>query len=71
MHMPTVFDKPGQLEQVWKGMDQAQDEGLARSIGLSNFRIKDFERALTMAKRKPVVNQIEFHPSVQQQLLPC
>jgi len=35
-------------------------EGLARSIGVSNFRISAFERVLSVAKHKPVVNQIEY-----------
>jgi hypothetical protein len=39
---------------------------LAKNIGLSNFRIVDIERILKIAKHKPVINQIEFHPYLQQ-----
>jgi len=40
--------------------------GLTKNIGVSNFRIKDIQRILKVAKHKPVVNQIEFHPYLQQ-----
>jgi diketogulonate reductase-like aldo/keto reductase len=43
--------------------------GLARNIGVSNFRIVDLERILKIAKYKPVINQIEFHPYLQQHKL--
>lgn len=43
--------------------------GLAKNIGVSNFRIVDIERILKIAKHKPVINQIEFHPYLQQRKL--
>jgi diketogulonate reductase-like aldo/keto reductase len=43
--------------------------GLAKNIGVSNFRIKDLEAILKIAKHKPVINQIEFHPYLQQNKL--
>ncbi|EJT96828.1 Aldo/keto reductase, partial [Dacryopinax primogenitus] len=70
VHSPIPFEKAGELEAVWKGMEQCKSEGLARSIGVSNFRPKDLERVLKVARDVPVVNQIEFHPYVQKQLTP-
>ncbi|KZP01250.1 Aldo/keto reductase [Calocera viscosa TUFC12733] len=70
IHSPTGFEAPGRLEEVWQGLEEVKDKGLAKSIGVSNFRIKDFHRVLKIAKYKPVVNQIEFHPYVYKQLLP-
>lgn len=43
--------------------------GLAKDIGVSNFKIVDIERILKIAKHKPVINQIEFHPYLQQKKL--
>jgi len=70
IHFPTAFQDPGRLEEVWKGFEEIKDKGLAKSIGVSNFRPKDLERVLKIAKHKPVVNQIEFHPYVYKQLQP-
>lgn len=42
---------------------------MARNIGVSNFRIVDLERILKIAKHKPIVNQIEFHPYLPQEKL--
>jgi len=58
------------MEEVWKGFEEIKDLGLAKSIGVSNFRPKDLQRVLKIAKYKPVVNQIEFHPYVYKQLTP-
>lgn len=37
-----------------------------KSIGVSNFRVEDLEQILKTCKIKPVVNQIEYHPYLQQ-----
>ncbi|KZP01241.1 Aldo/keto reductase [Calocera viscosa TUFC12733] len=70
VHSPIPFEAAGVLEEVWRGMEACKELGLAKSIGVSNFRPKDLERVLAVAKEKPVVNQIEFHPYVQKQLTP-
>jgi diketogulonate reductase-like aldo/keto reductase len=43
--------------------------GLTKDIGVSNFRIVDIERILKIARYKPVINQIEYHPYLQQKKL--
>jgi len=70
IHAPIPFEEEEILEDVWRGMEACKAEGLARSIGVSNFRPQDLERVLKIAKDVPVVNQIEFHPYVQKQLAP-
>ncbi|HEV7481537.1 MAG TPA: aldo/keto reductase [Solirubrobacterales bacterium] len=51
---------------TWRAFERIQDEGRARSIGVSNFRIEDLERLRAEAERLPTVNQIELHPRLQQ-----
>ena len=51
---------------TWRAFERIQDEGGARSIGVSNFRIEDLERLEAEAERRPTVNQIELHPRFQQ-----
>lgn len=48
-----------------------KDSGeLTASLGVSNFRPQDFEALLPVAKYKPVVNQLEYHPFVLTHLDP-
>lgn len=51
---------------AWKALEEGVKEGKIRSIGLSNFNVKETESILAMATIKPVVNQIECHPYGQQ-----
>jgi 2,5-diketo-D-gluconate reductase A len=51
---------------TWRAFERSQEEGRARSIGVSNFRVEDLERLEAEAERPPAVNQIELHPSLQQ-----
>lgn len=54
----------GTLSSVWKEVEALQKEGLAKSIGVSNFRVQDLEEILPNASVIPAVNQIEYHPYV-------
>ena len=51
---------------TWRAFERIREEGGARSIGVSNFRIEDLERLEAEAERRPTVNQIELHPRFQQ-----
>jgi diketogulonate reductase-like aldo/keto reductase len=51
---------------TWRAFERIQEEGGARSIGVSNFRVEDLERLDQEAERRPTVNQIELHPRLQQ-----
>ena len=44
----------------WRALEQAQIEGKARSIGVSNFNQSDIEKLVKVAKIKPAVNQAGF-----------
>jgi 2,5-diketo-D-gluconate reductase A len=52
--------------ETWRALIELADEGLVRSIGVSNFRAADLERIIAETGVTPVVNQIELHPRMQQ-----
>jgi 2,5-diketo-D-gluconate reductase A len=51
---------------TWRAFERIQEDGLSRSIGVSNFRVEDLERLKEEADYLPTVNQIELHPRLQQ-----
>ena len=53
------YDK-GNLE-VWKALIEARDAGKIKSIGVSNFKIKDIENLINNTGEIPVGNQILLH----------
>lgn len=55
--------------ETWKEFIKLKEDGLTRSIGVSNFRIEDLERLKQETGVVPVVNQIELHPYFQQREL--
>lgn len=52
------------IPTAWKQMEKVKADGLAKSIGVSNFQIADLEILLASAKVKPAANQILLHPYV-------
>jgi 2,5-diketo-D-gluconate reductase A len=56
----------GLYVDTWRAFERIHDEGRARSIGVSNFRIEDLERLREEGERRPTVNQVELHPRFQQ-----
>jgi 2,5-diketo-D-gluconate reductase A len=51
---------------TWRAFERIKEEGGARSIGVSNFRVEDLERLEAEVEQRPRVNQIELHPRLQQ-----
>jgi 2,5-diketo-D-gluconate reductase A len=51
---------------TWRAFERIKEEGGARSIGVSNFRVEDLERLEAEVEQRPTVNQIELHPRLQQ-----
>jgi diketogulonate reductase-like aldo/keto reductase len=48
--------------ESWSVLEQLHAEGLARSIGVSNFLTRHLDELLTHASVPPAVNQIELSP---------
>ncbi|XP_078688469.1 aldo-keto reductase family 1 member B1-like [Branchiostoma floridae x Branchiostoma belcheri] len=61
-----IFDDVDYVD-TWKAMEALADEGLAKSIGVSNFSIQQLERLLQNCRIKPAVNQVELHPYLAEQ----
>jgi len=57
------------LPEVWAEMEALVGLGLARAIGISNWRVSDLELVYDAATIKPCMNQVEHHPHLQQKHL--
>jgi aldehyde reductase len=54
---------------TWKAMEKLVDLGLVKSIGISNFNSEQITRVLENCRIKPVVNQVECSPCLNQKKL--
>jgi diketogulonate reductase-like aldo/keto reductase len=45
---------------AWPGMERAQERGLTRSIGVSNFGAADLDQVIAAGSVTPAVDQIQF-----------
>lgn len=73
VHWPVPFE--GRLGPIWKEVEQLKRDGLAKEIGISNYRVEDLDELLpTITERPdgilPSVHQIELHPHVLDTTLP-
>ena len=50
------------FEETLGALNEALEQGLTRSIGLSNFPSFEFARAQSLSKARLVTNQVEYHP---------
>ena len=54
------------LADTWAGMEAAQEAGLTRHIGVSNFSSRKLRDLIAHCRIRPEVNQVERHPLLQQ-----
>ena len=64
VHWPT----PARDNYVhaWEKLIELREQGLTRSIGVSNFLVPHLEKIVAETGVTPAVNQIELHPAYQQ-----
>lgn len=58
--LPTLYD--GDFVSTWKTLEEFKNDGRARSIGVSNFKVAHLERLAEETDTVPAVNQVEVHP---------
>ncbi len=61
VHFPN-----GNYSDIYKGLEDAFEQKLAHSIGISNFNVQQIETLTKTAKVKPAMNQIQIHPKMNQ-----
>lgn len=85
IHWPMAFKRGGELFprgedgeliyddihyfEAWKMLEQCVDEGLIRSIGLSNFNSQQIQYVIDHARIKPAALEIEIYPYFNQHQL--
>jgi 2,5-diketo-D-gluconate reductase A len=55
--------------ETWRALIRLREEGLVKSIGVSNFGAEHIERIVGETGVTPAINQIELHPRFQQREL--
>jgi 2,5-diketo-D-gluconate reductase A len=55
--------------EAWKTLVKLKEEGLAKSVGVSNFTVSHLKRIIDATGVAPSVNQVELHPRFQQKEL--
>lgn len=59
------WPKPEHTEGTWRAMEEIQQSGKARAIGVSNFLPAHLDQLAETATMLPSINQVEFHPHLQ------
>lgn len=62
----TVTTDKVPIRETWEAMEELIDNGLARSIGVSNFQAQSIYDILTYARHPLSSLQIEHHPYLAQ-----
>ena len=62
IHWPKPWED--QFVSTWKTFEQLKDEGLVRSIGVSNFKPEHLDRLAAEGLTVPAVNQIQLSPAI-------
>ena len=68
LHAPLAGSREKRLGQ-WRGLLELKKQGLARSIGVSNYGVKHLEEIVESGLELPAANQLELHPLSQKREL--
>ena len=77
-HWPKFFDydkKTGKkinilpLHKLWPLMESFVEKGYTKYIGCSNYSVQTLLNLLSFCKIKPIVNEVEYHPYLNQKKL--
>ena len=53
-------------KESWIELEKLQKEGKIKSLGVSNYTIDHLKELLSYCKIKPMINQVEYHPWLNQ-----
>jgi len=57
---------PVPLSETWAALESLVDDGLVKNIGVSNFSCQLVQDLVSYCRIRPIVNQVELHPYLQQ-----
>jgi diketogulonate reductase-like aldo/keto reductase len=63
IHWPTAGAPEARLAS-WRALGKLQEDGVVRTIGVSNYAVRHLEELRAHSDLVPSVNQVEFHPFV-------
>ena len=69
MDLYLIHQPYGKVNEAWKAMEEAKEEGKIRSIGVSNMTPAIWNRWVPDFETIPSVNQVEYNPYFQQKEL--
>ncbi|MGE7690926.1 aldo/keto reductase [Lysinibacillus sp. NPDC097214] len=52
--------------EAWRALEDLYEQGKIKAIGVCNFHVSHLQDLLKTARITPVINQVEFHPRLQQ-----
>lgn len=57
------------FKDTWRALEKLYQDGLVKAIGVSNFHIHHLKELMETSDIKPVINQVELHPRLNQKEL--
>ena len=69
MDLYLLHQPYGKVDEAWRALEEAREEGKILSIGVSNMTMKLWNKWVPDFDSIPSVNQVEFNPYIQQKEL--